>query len=46
VRDTHVDSYKEAIHEGVEKLGICGRLRGRLGSFGRATLGRLLAIFL
>lgn len=41
-----MDLYKEVIYEGVEKLGICGRLRGRFGIFGRVILGRLLAIFL
>lgn len=46
VKNTHVESYKEAIHVGVEKLGICGRLRGKLGTFGRATLGRLLVMVL
>jgi len=41
-----VESYKEVIQVGVVKLGICGRLRGKLGTFGRATLGRLLVMLL
>ena len=46
--DTHSESYIAAIHDGVEKLGICGRLTdspatgtGRFGTLGisRFTFG-------
>lgn len=43
---THVLSHRGPIQVGAEKLGICGRLRGRLGTLGRGTLGRLLVIVL
>ena len=47
--NTHSESYIAAIHDGVEKLGICGRLTdspatgtGRFGTLGiwRFTFGR------
>lgn len=47
--NTHSESYIAAIHDGVEKLGICGRLTdspatgtGRFGTLGiwRLTFGR------
>lgn len=38
-----MESYKEAIQVGAEKLG---RLRGKLGTLGRATVGRLLVMVL
>lgn len=43
---THVLSHSGPIQEGVEKLGIWGRLRGRLGTLGKGTLGKLLVIVL
>ena len=43
---THVLSHSGPIQAGAEKLGIGGRLRGRLGTLGRGTLGRLLVIVL
>lgn len=43
---THVLSHSGPIQEGAEKLGIWGRLRGRLGTLGSGTLGRLLVMVL
>lgn len=39
---TYVFSYSGPIQAGAEKLGICGSVRGRLGTLGRGTLARLL----
>ena len=35
-------SHSGPIQAGAEKLGICGSVRGRLGTLGRGTLARLL----
>lgn len=39
---TYALSHNGPIQAGAEKLGICGSLRGRLGTFGRGTPVRLL----
>lgn len=39
---TYVFSHRGPIQAGAEKLGICGNVKGRLGTFGRGTLARLL----
>lgn len=41
-RHTYVFSHSGPIQAGAEKLGICGSVRGRLGTLGRGTLARLL----
>lgn len=38
---TYVFSHSGPIQAGAEKLGICGSVRGRLGTLGRGTLARL-----
>lgn len=42
IRHTYVLSHRGPIQAGAEKLGICGSVRGRLGTLGRGTLARLL----
>lgn len=41
-KHTYVLSHRGPIQAGAEKLGICGSVRGMLGTLGRGTLARLL----